>query len=68
MTIDQKVQEWISNHFEMKEISIQLFPALPAGRMVTDNKGDTKIVFYDLMCDKVDVMTTDGYTYNCKMY
>lgn len=54
------VAEWIEGSFEPGAIKVTDFPAFPYGKLITDRNGDTMVVFWDILRDKVDYRFPDG--------
>ena len=54
------VAKWIQENFEQGAVTISDFPAFPYGKLITDRNGDTMVVFWDILRDKVDYRFPDG--------
>ncbi len=51
---EEKVMEWIDDHFVMNEIEIEDFPFFPYGKLIRDENGETMIVFWCVIYGRVD--------------
>ncbi|GAA0446046.1 hypothetical protein GCM10008934_38250 [Virgibacillus salarius] len=51
---EEKVMEWIDDHFVMNEIEIEDFPFFPCGKSVRDQQGETMVVFWCVIYGRVD--------------
>ena len=51
---EEKVMEWIDDHFVMNEIEIEDFPFFPCGKLVRDKHGATMVVFWCVIFGRVD--------------
>lgn len=43
---EEKVMEWIDDHFDMNEIEIEDFPFFPYRKLIRDENGETMVVFW----------------------
>lgn len=55
-----KVTEWIDANFETDEITIEEFPLLPKGKVITDKNGHKMLVYYDFLYCKVEIKVHFG--------
>ncbi|MBP2079691.1 hypothetical protein NP439_06600 [Oceanobacillus jeddahense] len=51
---EEKVMEWIDDHFVMNEIEIEDFPFFPYGKLIRDKNGETMVVFWCVIYGRVD--------------
>lgn len=51
---ETKVMEWIDDHFVMNEIEVENFPFFPCGKLIRDKNGETMVVFWCIIYDRVD--------------
>lgn len=51
---EEKVMEWIDNHFILNEIEIGDFPFFPHGKLIRDENGETMVVFWCVIYGRVD--------------
>ncbi|MGR2779782.1 hypothetical protein [Bacillus subtilis] len=51
---EEKVMEWIDDHFVMNEIEIEDFPFFPYGKLIRDKNGETMVVFWSIIYGRVD--------------
>lgn len=53
---EEKIMEWIDDHFVMNEIKIEIedFPFFPHGKLVCDENGETMVVFWCVIYGRVD--------------
>ncbi|HLQ96056.1 MAG TPA: hypothetical protein VK108_06695 [Pseudogracilibacillus sp.] len=51
---EEKVMEWIDDHFVTNEIEIEDFPLFPSGKLVRDKQGETMVVFWCVIYGRVD--------------
>jgi len=51
---EEKVMEWIDDHFVMNEIEIEDFPYFPYGKLIRDKNGETIVVFWCVIYGCVD--------------
>ncbi|WHI60158.1 hypothetical protein PYH69_00480 [Mammaliicoccus lentus] len=49
---EEKVMEWIDDHFDMNEI--EEFPFFPYGKLIRDENGETTVVFWCVIYGRVD--------------
>jgi len=50
---NEKVKAWIEENFELEAIKLEPFPALPGGHIITDKNGETMLVYYDWLTDRI---------------
>ncbi|GIN71746.1 hypothetical protein J14TS2_22210 [Bacillus sp. J14TS2] len=43
---EEKVMEWIDDHFDLNVIEIEDFPFFPCGKLIRDKQGETMVVFW----------------------
>lgn len=51
---EAKVMDWIDNHFVLNEIEIEDFPFFPHKKLVRDKKGETMVVFWCVIYERVN--------------
>ncbi|MFC8637605.1 hypothetical protein [Heyndrickxia sporothermodurans] len=51
---ETKIMEWIDDHFVMNEIEVEDFPFFPCGKLIRDKNGETMVVFWCIIYDRVD--------------
>jgi len=51
---EEKVMEWINDHFVISEIEIEYFPFFPYGKLIRDENGETMVVFWCVIYGRVD--------------
>lgn len=51
---EEKVMEWIDDHFVMNEIEVENFPFFPCGKLIRDKNGETMVVFWCVIYGCVD--------------
>ncbi len=51
--MQEKVRAWIEQHFDISSITIEEYPLLPGGHLITDKDGKTMVVFYDILADEI---------------
>ncbi len=49
----EKVKVWIEEHFDTSSITIEAYPLLPGGHLITDKDGKTMVVYWDLLNEKI---------------
>lgn len=54
------VAAWIKENFEPGAIKVTDFPAFPYGKLITDRKGQSMVVYYDIMTGRVAYTFPDG--------
>lgn len=57
---EEKVMEWIDDHFVMNEIEIEDFPFFPHGKLIRDKSGETMVVFWCVIYGRVDYRLQEG--------
>ncbi|MEZ0117835.1 UNVERIFIED_ORG: hypothetical protein ABRZ91_001792 [Heyndrickxia coagulans] len=50
---EPQIMEWIANHFDLSAITVEDFPALPAGKRIIDNTGAEMAIFWDIFKGQV---------------
>ncbi|QQK75390.1 hypothetical protein HUG15_07185 [Salicibibacter cibarius] len=50
---EQRVLEWIGDHFHLDHIEVREYSLFPCGKWVTDQNGETMIVFWDMLDDRI---------------
>mgnify|MGYP001294625365 FL=1 len=51
---EEKVMEWIDDHFILNEIEIEDFPLFLHGKLIRDENGETMVVFWCVIYGRVD--------------
>ena len=51
---EEKVVEWIDDHFILNEIEIEDFPFFLHGKLIRDENGETMVVFWCVIYGRVD--------------
>ena len=51
---EDKVMEWIDDHFVLNEVEIEEYPFFLHGKLVRDKKGESMIVFWCVIYGRVD--------------
>jgi len=51
---EEKVMEWIDDHFDLNEIEIEDFPFFPHGKLIGDKNQETMVVFWCVIYGRVD--------------
>ena len=51
---EEKVLEWIDDHFILQEIEMEDYPFFPYGKLIRDQNGETMIVFWCVIYGRVD--------------
>lgn len=47
------VMSWIDSNFDVRAFNVQDFPALPGGVLLTDSSGDSVLVWWDILFQRV---------------
>lgn len=55
-----EIAKWIDRNFDLEYVTVTDFPLFPFGRMVTDRKGQSMVVYYDIMTGRVAYTFPDG--------
>jgi hypothetical protein len=56
----EEVAQWIEDNFDPGAVTITDFPAFPYGKLLTDRKGETMVVYYDIVVGMVTYTFPDG--------
>lgn len=59
-TYEEKVMEWIADHFMLKDIEIEDYPFFLHGKLIRDKQGETMIVFWCIIYGRVDYRFQDA--------
>lgn len=51
---EEKVLEWIDDHFILQEIEMEDYPFFPYGKLIRDQNNETMIVFWCVIYGRVD--------------
>ncbi|GIN97410.1 hypothetical protein J6TS1_32800 [Siminovitchia terrae] len=51
---EEKVMEWIEDHFVLNEIDIEDYPFFSYGKLVCDKQGESMIVYWCVIYGRVD--------------
>lgn len=57
---EEKVMEWIDDHFVLNEIQIEDYPLFPYGKLIRDKNEETMIVFWCVIYGRVDYRFQDA--------
>lgn len=57
---EDKVMEWIDDHFVWNEVEIEDYPFFLHGKLVRDKQGETMIVFWCVIYGRVDYRFQDA--------
>ncbi|WP_251045941.1 MULTISPECIES: hypothetical protein [unclassified Oceanobacillus] len=57
---EQKIMEWIDDHFVLQEIEIENYPFFPYGKLIRDKNEETMIVFWCVIYGRVDYRFQDA--------
>lgn len=60
---ENKVIEWITNHFDMSAIVVEDFNVLPYGKRILDMDGREMAVFFDFFTGDIKHMFPSDSTY-----
>lgn len=60
---ENKVMEWIKNHFDLSAIVIEEFSVLPYGKRILDMEGGEMAVFYDFFTGNIKELFPTDSTY-----
>ncbi|WP_040984054.1 hypothetical protein [Oceanobacillus jeddahense] len=56
---EEKVLEWIADHFVWNEVEIDDYPLFLHGKLVRDKQGETMVVFWCVIYGRVDYRFQD---------
>lgn len=50
------VNRWIEDNFDATAITVEPFPLMPQGKIITDRDGQTMVVYFDFANSEVKTM------------
>lgn len=50
---NKEIAKWIEENFHDKAVEIKDFPVFPFGKLLTDKNGDTMVVYWDILLEKL---------------
>lgn len=56
MKPSELVNRWIEDNFDATAVTVEPFPLMPHGRLITDRDGQTMVVYFDFLNNEVKTM------------